>query len=217
VLKDVQVFVGAPGHAFFTTSEIFVVFFVTMGPINFLRLFVALTTDTDPAFGRRLAARAAAIASVALLLSGYVGAFLLNKWHLSIGAIAISGAVMLFVVAMKSIWELYERPPVPTGQSPQATLALAASPLAFPNIVTPYGVATLIVFLTLAQGQAATILALALLVMAIDFVVMLFAQPITRVFSLPLRLLGVLLCVLQIAMSIQFVLFAIRTIGAQGV
>lgn len=195
-------------------AQVFVVIFVTLGPLNFIKTFAALTKDAAPALQRHIAVRAASIATISVLASAFVGSILLGKWHVSVSAIALTGAVVLFVVAMKSILELYaEHAPV---ERRAPSLDLAISPLAFPHLATPYGIAVLIVLLALSPQNTVTILGLALLVMAIDLLIMLFVRPIMRGLGVPLSLLGVVLSLLQVALSIQFALFAIRTLMTRG-
>ena len=209
-----QIFVGAPNQPVMGASEVFLVLFVTLGPINFVKLFATLTKDAPATLQRQIAVRASLIATISLVLSAIVGKFSLSKWHISVGAIALTGAIVLFIVAMKALLELYsDRPRAPTSAP---SIALAVSPLAFPSIATPYGIAVLIVLLTLAPGTTLAILGLAVLVMVLDLLFMLFVKPIMRAFGVPLSLLGVVLSLMQVALSIQFALFAIRTIAANG-
>lgn len=213
IAAKVKIFTGGSGKPFLELAEVFLVLFVTLGPINFMNVFAEMTKDTTAAFARQLALRASLIATIAIFLSAAVGAFLLAKWRISVGAIAITGAIMLFVVAMQSIFALYGKRASPPDET-MPTLDLATSPLAFPRIVTPYGIATLIVLLTLAPESVPSILGLVAIVMAIDLLVMLFVRPILRAIGVPLSLLGVVLSVLQVALSVQFALFGIRTIKA---
>jgi multiple antibiotic resistance protein len=210
-----NIYVGTPDRPALTASEVFVVLFVTLGPINFVRTFVSMTKGAAPALLRQIAIRASLLATTGVLLSALLGAWLLVKWRISLGAIAMAGAVILFVVAMKSILELYTEKR-PTEHGPP-TLAIAGSPLAFPDIATPYGIAVLIVLLSLSPASTAGILALAVVVMAIDLIVMLYIGPIMRVLGLPLSLLTVVLSLLQVALSIQFGLVAIHTIATAGI
>ena len=70
---------GAPDRAFMGSGEIFTVLFVTLGPMNVIKLFAWLSKDADPAFQRQLAVRAFLIATVALVLSAFVGTLLVGK------------------------------------------------------------------------------------------------------------------------------------------
>ncbi|MGA8576489.1 MAG: MarC family protein [Candidatus Cybelea sp.] len=210
-----NVYVGGSNDPVLGPAQIFVALFVTLGPINFMKTFATLTRDAGPALQRQIAIRAAAIATISVLVSAVVGSFLLDKWHVSVSAVALSGAAVLFLVGMRSILELYAAPAPVERAAPSLDLAL--SPLAFPSLATPYGIAVLVVLLTLAPEHTVGILGLALLVMAIDLLMMLFIRPIMRGLGVPLSLLGVVLSLMQVALSIQFAFFAIRTLMARGV
>ena len=212
-----MIFLGAPNDPYIGFGEIFLLFFITLGPINFVKLFAQLTHDADQKFRAQLATRAIVIATVALLLAAFVGTALLEKWRVSIAAVAMAGGLILFVVAMKTILALYDETAGASRPREAPTLAAAASPLAFPNIVTPYGTAALIVIMTLAPQAKWIIIGLLLVVLLIDLMTMLFVRPLLRVLGLPLQLLGIVLSVLQVALSIQIVFFAIRSIIANGI
>ncbi len=210
-----SIFVGAPGREFLGPSEIFIILFVTFGPINFINLFYRMTTGASAKALVGLAVRSASIATVAIVLSAIVGSFMLEKWGISVPAIALTGGIVLFVSAMKSILALYGASTPDTKIEPPDPLTW--SQLVFPYIATPYGIAALIVLLTLAPESAMGIYITLLAVMLINVIMMLFVKPIMRVMGIPLGLLGTVLSVLQVALSIQFAFFAIRTALAKGV
>ncbi len=208
-----NVFVGAPGHEFLGSSEIFIILFVTLGPINFINLFARMAAGLDAKAVAGLAVRSTLLATVAIVLSGIVGSFMLAKWKISVPAIALTGAIVLFVAAMRSIIALYG------DAAPNAASAGSTTPsqLVFPHIATPYGIAALIVLLTLAPDGAKQIYVVVLAVMLISLIMMIFVKPLMRVLGVPLGLLGTLVSVLQIALSIQFAFFAVRTLLAKGI
>jgi multiple antibiotic resistance protein len=107
---------------------------------------------------------------------------------------------------------LYATHPADDASTPSPTLEKATAPLAFPNIVTPYGLAIAITLLALAPEARWQILGCMTAVIAIDYLAMFFAKPVIKVLGLPLALLGVVLGVLQVALSLQIVIFAIRTL-----
>jgi multiple antibiotic resistance protein len=191
-------------------GEIFIFLFITLGPFTVLRSFASLTRDADPSFRIQLATRTFVIALVSALVSAVVGSALMAKWHVSVPAIAFTAGVLLFVVALRGLLDLYA-PHQPAEPPAQPTLALAASPLAFPNIVTPYGLAIAVALLALGPDIRWQILACMTAVIVIDYVVMLFAKPLIKALALPLTLLGVILGVLQVALSLQIVIFAFRS------
>ena len=210
-----NIYTGAPGGATFGLPETFVVLFVTLGPLNCLRTFAQVTAGVDVSTQRQIAFRAYVIATESIVLSAVVGSFLLGKWRISVGSLGLAAAIILFIVALRSIVALYgdrndEKPP------PVAITAKTAAAIAFPYIATPYGIAVVIVLLALAPQYWLTILGLVVVVMLIDFLLMYFVRPVLRALGLPLSLLGIVLSVFQVALSIQFGLFAIRTIAAQG-
>ena len=214
-----NIFVGAPGREFLGSSEIFIMLFVTFGPINFINRFYRMAAGVGMKAQAGLAVRSAVIATVAIVLSALVGSFMLEKWQVSVTAVAFTGGIALFVAAMQAILALYggatQAPPAADGaaQSPSA----AASQLVFPYIATPYGIAILIVLLMLAPDSAKDIYITLLIVMLINLIMMLLVKPFMRVLGLPLGLLGTVVAVLQLALSIQFALFAIRTALVKGV
>ncbi len=210
-----NIFVGAPGHEFLGSSEVFIILFVTFGPINFINRFYRMTSGLDATALARLAVRSALLATVGIVLSAIVGSFMLGKWHISVSAIALTGGIVLFVAAMKSILALYGDS-TPDAAAP-APSQLKAAQLVFPYIATPYGIAAVIVLLTLAPESAMGIYITLLAVMVINLIMMLFVKPIMRVMGVPLGLLGTVLSVLQVALSVQFVFFAIRTALAKGI
>jgi len=216
-----MIFIGAPNHEYIGLAQIFVFLFITLGPMNFVRAFAEVTHGTDATFRRQLAIRTILIATISLLLASVVGTVLLQKWLISVGAIAMAGGIILFLVAIKSILRFYAEP---AGQAqststptPAPTLAPAAERLAVPSIVTPYGVATVIVFLTIAPEVKWAIVGLVLVIMIIDLLVMLFIRPLLRVLGVPLQLLGIVFAVLQVALSVQMILFAFRAVFAKGI
>ena len=193
-------------------GEIFVFLFITLGPFTVLRSFAQLTRDSEPSFRTQLATRTFVIALIAALASAVVGSSLMGRWHVSIPAIALTAGILLFVVALRGLLDLYATHPPADVASP--TLAMAASPLAFPNMVTPAGLAIAITLLALGPDARWQILGCMTAVIAIDYLAMLFAKPLIKVVAVPLALLGVVLLVLQVALSLQIVIFAIRTMLA---
>lgn len=211
-----HVFVGAPGREFLGPSEVFIILFVTFGPINFINRFYRMTNDADAKAIVGLALKNVLIATAAIVLSGIVGSFMLVKWRISIPAIAFTGAIALFAVGMRSIAAPY-RASAPDASDETASRLNMSSQLAFPYVATPYGIAAFVALLALSPENALAISITLLVVMAIDLVMMLFVKLIMRVVGIPLGLLGTVLSVLQVALSIQFAFFAIRTALAMGI
>ena len=150
-----NIFVGAPGREFLGSSEVFIMLFVTFGPINFINRFYRMTAGVGAKPQVGLAVRSVAIATVAAILSALVGSFMLEKWQVSVTAVALTGGIALFVAAMQAILALYGgAAPAPAADVAPQSPSEAASQLVFPYIATPYGIAVLIVLLMLAPDSA---------------------------------------------------------------
>ncbi len=189
-------------------GEIFIFLFITLGPFTVLRSFAQLTRNSEASFRTQLATRTFVTALIAAVVSAVLGSALMGRWQVSVPAIAFTAGILLFVVALRDLIALYDTQP--PADAPTPTLAMAIFPLAFPNIVTPAGLAIAITLLALGPDARWQILGCITAVIVIDYLVMLFAKPLITVLWLPLALLGVVLLVLQVALSIQIVIFAIR-------
>jgi multiple antibiotic resistance protein len=193
---------------------IFALLFLMLGPIKILGPFVAMTQGTEPAFQRRLATRAFLFSVAAVAIAAGLGRRMLASFAIPLQVLVLTGGLILFLVALQQVLQQYSpRPPVRTEPP---SFALAFTPLAFPTIVTPYGIAAVIIFMALAPDVASSglVAALVLLVLALDWVAMLFAHTVIRWLGAVLQLFGVVLGVTQVALGIEIIL---RSLGRLGV
>jgi multiple antibiotic resistance protein len=197
-------------------GELFTLFFITLGPLKVLGPFAAQTAGLEPAAVRAIALRAFVLSLVAVAIGGFVGKSLAASWNISQPALLIATGVIFFLVAIRVVMEQYE-PPHPHAHAALPPKPLAAAlQLTFPTVVTPYGIAALIVTLA-ATGDVAhqgLIWGIVLLNLGLNLLAMLFAHAIMR--GLPLlamRLLGAVLGVLQVALAVQIILIALRELG----
>ncbi|MGH7681137.1 MAG: MarC family protein [Candidatus Eiseniibacteriota bacterium] len=210
----------------FTFGEIFTLLFLTLGPLKIIGPFVSMTKGREGAFKRKAAFLGIAIAALALLAAATVGAKILEKWGISTGALLLTAGIILFLVALRPILEQYAphdaKPTTPesTGPPPRP-MALAFSPLAFPTIVTPYGIAVLILLMTL-RWDGATIapqvIQVAAIVLVLDLLAMLSADRILKTpFVAPvLGVIGIVVGVLQVALGVQAAVSGMRLLGMIG-
>ena len=125
--------------------------------------------------------------------------------------------VILFLVAIRTVLEQFAAPEPSADEvalEGQAVVKLALRPLAFPGIVTPYGIAALVVFLAFSQSVEArlTIAAAVVGIMALNLVFMLAARRLQVVFALALPVLGAVLGVVQVALGLQIMNIALRAL-----
>jgi multiple antibiotic resistance protein len=193
--------------------EIFTLFFVMLGPLKILGPFAQRTRDIpDPG---RIAWHAFVLATLGAITGGFLGTLLLDKWHVSFPALTLGGGIIFFLVAVQQLLAQY-RPRGSTAS--QADEPLPASPLAaalqlvFPIVLTPYGIAAVIALLARSDSNTRTvsILVMLVLIMVINFLAMLFARRIlVGIVPVLLQLLGAVMAILQLALSIQFILWGL--------
>ena len=138
---------GAPeANALLGLGAVFTLLFVTLGPLKIVGPFVQLTRDADEATMKAIAVRAFALAVVAVVAGGFLGQALLENWNISIPALLLAGGVIFLLVGLSLVLEQYQ--PVHPAPPPLPAAPMAAAMrITFPTVVTPYGIAALIVFL----------------------------------------------------------------------
>jgi multiple antibiotic resistance protein len=207
----------APGvHLILPINQVFTLLFIMLGPIKVIGPFVKLTGTADDSLRRSIALRAFWISSIALVIAATAGQFLLGNWNLSPLSLQIAASIILFLVALQMVMSQYHGPPATGGQAPAPTLGLAVTPVAFPTIVTPYGIAVLILLLVLSPGleYSLQVLGALVLVMVLNLVAMLYARQILKAIGVTtLQIIGAILGVLQIALAIEYLLRALIILG----
>lgn len=197
--------------------KVFFILFLMLGPIKILLPFVAITAGADRTFRNRLATRAIIFSAAALALAGIFGRGIMANFNVSLPVLALAGGLVLFLVALQTVLQqtlgssqglrLFEGQP---------GMHLARSPLAFPIIVTPYGIAALIVFATLAEGDHRVELMIATIVLAIlamNWVAMIFAEQILKWIGTALQIFAVVLGIAQVAIGLQVIVQSLRMLG----
>ena len=195
-------------------SQMFTFFFLMLGPLKILGPFVQMTKKDDPAFTRKLAVRAFIFSCVALVAAAVIGERSLRRYHISVPVLAIAAGIILFLIALQTILHQFD-----PGQSArheyEPSLRLALSPLAFPTIVTPYGVPAVIICMTLTPDYTTkgVVFGALLGLMLLNLVAMLYARPILKYLGMPMMLLGTVLGIIQVALGLQIILTGLRSLG----
>ncbi|CAG7856580.1 hypothetical protein MCAMS1_01118 [biofilm metagenome] len=215
-LPDTTAPESAPPNVLASISigKIFTYFMVMLGPIKLLGPFVKISRGMDAPATRMLALKGFGIACFAGLVAAMVGKQILNSWGVSLPALLLAAGLVLLLVALKAVLAQYEPPAGLSAETDSAPKYLALSPLAFPNIITPYGIAALILLdAAVPAEQAPVIFGVFLAVMCINLVAMLFARTILKYGADVLTILGAVLGVLQVALAIQMLMLACRMLG----
>ncbi len=142
----------------------------------------------------------------------------LDNWGVSTGALLIAAGIILFLIAHDSIRSQYE-PPEGGRAAPErdASVQQLAFRLAFPYIVSPYGVAVVILVLTTRPAAVPIEPILAMLggIMLLNLGAMLGARWLVRseYIAPAFAIVGAVLGVLQAALGVQAILVGLRLAG----
>jgi multiple antibiotic resistance protein len=193
-------------------QKLFTLFFVTLGPIKLLGPFARCTTAMTEAELRALAMRAGALATVIAIAGGFLGRALLESWQIPVFALRLTAGLILFVVAFRLVMQPYESP----TQAPSSAERPNIMNVVFPMVLTPYGLAAVIVLLAMSHGAQRTgvIVGVLLAVMVLNLLSMVFVRQVLPVVGPLLLAVGVVLGVLQLALAVQIILTALRGLGA---
>jgi len=200
-------------------SQIFTFLFLMLGPFKIIGPFTNITKGADAALTRQIALQAIFYSSLALLVAAFIGESILAKYSIPLPILALAAGIILFLVALQNTLQQFA-PPTPhsegaAGPAPTPTMSMAMTPLAFPTIVTPYGIAATIVFLSLSpdlQTQL-TIGAVLLVIMLLNLIVMLTARHIGPVLGISLAILGTAIGVIQVALGLQIIHNSLKALG----
>jgi multiple antibiotic resistance protein len=196
-------------------GAVFTLLFVTLGPVKILGPFLQLTREADDSKVKQIAVRAFGLAVIAVVVGGFVGRALLGNWHVSVPAVTLAGGIIFFLVGLSVVLEQYRPEQAAAPPLPVAPMA-AATRIAFPTVVTPYGIAAVIALLANSPDAARTAAIVAMLigVMVLNLLAMLCARRLMGgVTIMVLQILGAVLGVLQLALAVELILRGLRDIG----
>lgn len=177
-----------------------------MDPLGNVPLYLAVLKDINPERHFRITLRETIIAYVALLVYLFAGRYILEFLDLSPESIAISGGIILFLIAIRMIF------PTPQGVfgDPQQGEPLIV-PLAIPAVAGPSIMAVLMLMaMDTPMLQLFISITLAWVVTA---AILLSATPLHRILGRRgLTALERLMGMLLVMMSVEMMLRALRTI-----
>ena len=199
-------------------SKIFTFFFLTLGPKTVIAPFARNTAGLEPAIRHRVALATTGISLLSIVIAATIGVRVLSNWGVSTGALLIAAGIILFLIALESIRDQYAPDPSPPAAGEKTTsVRRMAFNLAFPYVVSPYGVAVVILVLTSRPDSVpiGPIIAMLAGIMLLNLIVMLNSPAIARsAYIAPaFAVVGAVLGVLQAALGVQAVLVGLRLAG----
>jgi multiple antibiotic resistance protein len=203
-------------------AYVFTIFMLTLGPIKVIPAFAALVGDATTAQVRAVALRGIAWSTGISLFIAFGVTRVQESWQVSLEAIRIAGGILLFMSAAATIGQV-TRPQAPGGTPAPSTLDAAAlrraafMPVAIPIIITPWGVVAILLFMRMAEREpagVAGVIGILLLVMALNFLGMVFARWIMKTVGFAtFQLLGWIFGIMQCGLAVQVILLALRNLG----
>ncbi|MCF6159594.1 MAG: MarC family protein [wastewater metagenome] len=152
------------------------------------------------------------ISTIGCLVAAFMGQRILKSLYISIPAMLFAEGIILFLVALQMVMQMYSLPHRSETTPSAPALAMAVSPLSFPTIVTPYGIAILVILMTTAQDATRQVGIIA--TMVLNLLMMLFAHRILKVIGvITLQILVSVLGVLQVALGIEIIIQTLIKMG----
>lgn len=181
--------------------------FTLMGPIAIMPLFAAATAGADARLCRQIALRAYLVSLATFAVAVFVGAGAMAGVGTSSSSLIIAAGLILTLTALRNIFGAAASAKMDQPTSP--TTALGFMPIAIPGIVTPVGVAVLIIFVSYfpALADKLAVMGVVAAIMTLNLGAMLIARWfMTHVGAAPLLVLGAVFGVLQAAMGIEILI-----------
>lgn len=196
-----------PHRALVPLNTVFVLLFVTLGPpLKTPMIYFAKTRGMAEADSHTLAWKTFLLATVAVIVGGFLGIGMMHNWHVSTPILLVAGGLVFFLVSLRTVLDPFESKPPPHPAEPAP--APTAFQMAVPMIVTPWGIAGLIIILANSHSHERTlsVIAMVLGVMILHYLAMRFSGALVRtVGPLPFQLFGAIIGILTVALSLQMI------------
>jgi multiple antibiotic resistance protein len=187
--------------------------FSMIGPIALLPHFATVTAAAAPPLRARIALMAALVALATLAIAVFVGAGVMRSAGTSRSALIIAAGIILLITALRNIFGASAPAKTPTNDP---NIGLALMPIRIPGIVTPMGVAIVILFASYFPDIVDRLAILGVIggIMVANYAAMRASHWFMRVIgAVPLLILGAIFGVLQAAMGIEMIMSGIRLSG----
>jgi len=201
----------------FPLAHVFTFLVLMLGPFKIIGPFAKVTKGADAALTRRIAVQAILFSTIALLIAAFAGEYILNKYTIPLPILALTAGIILFLVALQNTLNQFGSKTSASEASTVSppTLQQALTPIAFPTIVTPYGIAALVVFLAFSSDLSAQLMIglVVLVIMLLNLVVMLNVWRIGPVLNIALAVIGAVIGVIQVALGLQIINNSLKALG----
>ncbi len=198
----------------------FTTFFATIGPVDVVAVFAALTTRASPAARRTMAVRGTIIAAVILLTFALVGKPLLAALGISLAALRVAGGILLFLIGIDMVFARSSGGTSTTDDEAREAARkqdISVFPLATPLIAGPGSMGAAILLMAEAEGDIMlqlVVIGSLLGLLALLLIGLVLASQIQKFVGVtPMHVIGRVFGVLLAALAVQFVLDGIAQSG----
>ena len=205
-------------------TEIYIValttFFATIGPLDVVTIFAAITPKATPQARRSMALRGTLISAVILLIFAFFGEILLTSLGISLAALKIGGGILLLLIGIDLVFARSSGSTSTTDDEEHEAADredIAVFPLATPLIAGPGAIGAVILLMADAAGDFGTqllvILALAT-VLLLTLSLLLLANRVEGLFGVTsMQVISRVFGVLLTALAIQFMIDGVLQSG----
>lgn len=188
-------------------GQIFTFFFIMLGPLRFKDAYSKVLLSYDASARTNLAWKSGLIATLTLVIGGYIGSMLIVKWKISHPVLLLAAGIIFFVTIYKHLFssktefaELFIEKPSPMD-------------IALHMILSQYGLAVVILLMSFSHDnkRLLTIVMCLIAVMILNILTMIFSKPSVK--KSVLNLFEPIIGTLQFALSIQMIVIGINMIG----
>lgn len=200
-------------------KTIFIILFITLGPVKLIGPFAALTATADRKEKRRSAVNIFALSTILTLGVALAGRPIAWQWGISREAVMITTGSILFVWALLSLLE-YRTVHAYSGEQLHSINEAIVFPLTIPATIPPAGIAAVLLFTMRPDADWAfmgVFILLLLAVMVLNLLAMLEAENILKMIGgiVTLKITAAVLLVMQIALAVEVLLNAIQTLAGR--
>jgi len=198
-----------------------VTLWVVLDPISTISVFLALTPGMTVAQRRVLATRAIIISALVLLFFIFAGQLLLDLMGIPLYSFQIAGGIVLFLFALNMVFGQTKPQAAEKMEPAEPDQSIAVFPLAIPTIAGP-GSMLAVVLLTdntrKSFGEQADTVVVMLVVLLISWILLILANPISKVIGLAganvlARIMGLLLATVAANNVLQAIMVYAAAMG----